>query len=64
MDFYSFPAFGETEYCAHFLSDDSRVVLMENASLEMYDRYCQLLEQKGFARKEQEEKTQRSYSAW
>lgn len=64
MEFLSLPTFDEGKYCENYLSDESRVVLWENAAKETYEACCQKLTKAGFVKKEQEEQDHRTYSAW
>jgi len=56
------PAFGETAFFDNRITDDFRVVLLENVSADRFHKYCRLLQSEGF-RVEEETLPHRSFAA-
>ena len=58
------PAFNESNYFDDIESNNSRVIIINDATPELFQKYCALFEKEGFTQKEQELKDHRSFVAY
>ncbi len=61
---FEIPAFGETKYFDDRMTNNSRVVLLEERKPEDFRAYCDLMARNGYTCKEQFSASHRSYAAY